>query len=118
MPALNMFKLDSDYLIENFLSDFNGNIIGYSYFSMVRPTEKAFALSLSHSFKLGILKENKKNLYSIGLIYNLAPKVLGLGTYKLDTPDFQGGGILVTLRQTTSRNFGLSSFVAVVLLFC
>jgi len=27
MPALNMFKLDSDYLIENFLSDFNGNII-------------------------------------------------------------------------------------------
>lgn len=94
MLALNSLLLDSDYIIENILFDQNSNVIGESYFSMVRPNVKSFDMSLSHSFKIGVFKENKKHLYSINFVYNIAPKVLGIGTYKLDTPDFKGGGVL------------------------
>lgn len=94
MPTINIFILDSDYLDESILFDSSGVILGESYFSMVRPNVSAFDISLSHSFKLGILKDKKKSMYSINLVYNLAPKVLGFGTYKLDTPDFKGGGVL------------------------
>ena len=94
MFDINLLILSGDFISKSILFDENENILGESYFSMVRPNVKDLDFSISHSFKLGILKEHKKYSYSIKFVYNLAPKILGFGTYKLDTPDFKGGGVL------------------------
>lgn len=94
MFDINLLILSSDFIAESILSDENGNILGKSYLTMVRPSRNDFDFSISHSFKLGVLKEHKKYSFSIKFVYNLAPKILGFGTYKLDTPDFKGGGVL------------------------
>ena len=94
LPSLNLLFLDANYYLASILQDSDGNILGTSYLTMVRPNVKNLDFSISHSFKLGILKEHKKYSYAIKFVYNLAPKILGFGTYKLDTPDFKGGGIL------------------------